>query len=513
MKMTKSIKKIFAIILVVATMVLMIPFGASADRNASTDVTFKLSDSTVVGKFRFDIYKIADVNTTKGTVTPATDIPADVANAINAEGTDANTQTLISNCKANLSDLGSPVKQWDATTDTITYSSNSGEGQLSAGIYYIHPVAKSTATKANDSIVVLPKYNGREWVAVGEVDLASKVSTKDIVLDKTITKVDNTDVNAKYATAGVGSKVEFKLEANVPGSADAMLKKYAIADKMDAGLTFNEDSVKVYYTADGTLNNNTLVDSNDYTVDAPFTAKNAEYTFAVNFKADTADGYVKNIYDATKKMVVVFDATVNENATVGKTSNNNQVYLDYANDDTEVVEPGPTVQVFAFNIQVVKTNSDGTANLSGAEFELYKADKLTKLATATSDTNGLVKFMNNGANTQIQLAKGTYYVKETVAPEGYVLPTGDAAWTQIVITPTISEKSNAGANEAKYELTALANSTDNALAVVTKNITNIKLTVPKTGGMGTAIFTICGASLIALAGVMFVILKKKKANK
>lgn len=508
MKMTKSIKKIFAILLVVATMALMIPFGASADRNASTDVTFKLSDSSVVNKFRFDIYKIASVVTATGEVTPVTGIPADVANAVKAEGTDANTQTLISKCKANLSSLGTPVKQWDATTDTISYT------DLTAGIYYIHPVAKSTATKANDSIVVLPNYNGREWVAVGEVDLASKVSTKDIVLDKTITKVDNTDVNAKYATAGVGSTVEFKLEANVPGSADAMLKKYAIVDKMDAGLTFNEDSLKVYYTADGTLSENTLVSADKYTVDVPFTASdNNTYTFAVNFKADTADGYVKNIYDATKKMVVVFNATVNKNATVGKTSNDNQVGLDYSNDDVQSVEYGPTVQVFTFNIQVVKTNSDGSANLSGAEFELYKADKSTKIATATSDANGLVKFMNTGTNTQIQLAKGTYYVKETVAPEGYVLPTGDAAWTEIVINPTISQKANVGANGAMYELTDLANSTDNDLAVVTKNITNIKLTVPKTGGMGTAIFTICGASLIALAGVMFVILKKKKANK
>ena len=506
--MTKSIKKIFAILLVVATMALMIPFGASATRNASTDLTFKLSDSSVVGKFKFDIYKIADITTTTGAVTPATGIPTEIANAIKAEGTDANTQTLISKCKTNLSSLGSPVKQWDATKNTISYT------DLTAGIYYIHPVAKSTATKANDSIVVLPNYNGREWVAVGEVDLASKVSTKDIVLDKTITKVDNTDVNAKYATAGVGSTVEFKLEANVPGSADAMLKKYAIVDKMDAGLTFDKDSVKVYYTADGTLSENTLVSADKYTVDVPFAASdNNTYTFAVNFKADTADGYVKNIYDATKKMVVVFNATVNKNATVGKTSNDNQVCLDYANDDAKAVEQGPTVQVFAFNIQVVKTNSNGTANLSGAEFELYKADKLTKIATATSDGNGLVKFINANANTQIQLAKGAYYVKETVAPEGYVLPTGDAAWTEIVIDPTISKKANAGANEAKYELTALANSTDNDYAVVTRNIKNIKLTVPETGGMGTAIFTICGASLIALAGVMFVILKKKKANK
>lgn len=504
--MTKSIKKIFAALLVVATLALMIPFSASAARDASTKVTFKLSDPTVVGKFKFDIYKLAGIKTTTGEVTTVTGLPTDVKTAVEAEGTDANTSTLITACKSNLASLGSAVKTWDATTASVTYT------DLTAGIYYIHPVAKATATKANDSIVVLPKYDDatKKWVEAGTIDLASKVSTKDIVLDKTITKVDNTDVNAKYATAGLGSTVEFKLEANVPGSETTKLKKYAIADKMDAGLTFNKNSVKVYYTTDASsLSAADLVDAADYTVDAPFTAKGTEYTFAVNFKADT-DGYVKNIYDADKKMVVVFNATVNENATVGKTSNDNKVSLDYANDDTEIVEPGPTVQVFAFNLQVVKEDNGGQ-KLAGAKFDLFKKDKTTKIATATSDDNGLVQFTNSGK--EIQLAAGTYYVKETAAPEGYVLPTGDAAWTEIKVTPTITQNTSAGANDAQYELTGLTNAGDNTFAFVTKTVENVKITVPKTGGMGTTLFTICGASLIVLAGVMFVVLKRKKTSK
>lgn len=505
--MTKSIKKIFAALLVVATLALMIPFSASAARDASTKVTFKLSDPTVVGKFKFDIYKLAGIKTTTGEVTTVTGLPTDVKTAVEAEGTDANTSTLITACKSNLASLGSAVKTWDATTDSVTYT------DLAAGIYYIHPVAKATATKANDSIVVLPKYDDatKKWVEAGTIDLASKVSTKDIVLDKTITNVDNTPVNAKYATAGLGSTVEFKLEANVPGSETTKLKKYAIADKMDAGLTFNKDSVKVYYTTDASsLSAANLVDAANYTVDAPFTAKGTKYTFAVNFKADTADGYVKNIYDADKKMVVVFNATVNENATVGKTSNDNKVSLDYANDDTEIVEPGPTVQVFAFNLQVVKEDNGGQ-KLAGATFDLFKKDKTTKIATATSDDNGLVQFTNSGK--EIQLAAGTYYVKETAAPEGYVLPTGDAAWTEIKVDPTITQKTSVGANDAQYELTGLTNAGDNTFAFVTKTVENVKITVPKTGGMGTTLFTICGASLIVLAGVMFVVLKKKKTSK
>lgn len=231
--MTKSIKKIFAALLVVATLALMIPFSASAARDASTEVTFKLSDPTVVGKFKFDIYKLAGINTTTGAVTTVTGLPTDVKTAVEAEGTDANTSTLITACKKELANLGSAVKTWDATTNSVTYT------DLTAGIYYIHPVAKATATKIADSIVTTPKYDDatKSWVKNDNIDLASKVSTKDIVLDKTITNVDNTPVNAKYATAGLGSTVEFKLEANVPGSATSKLKKYAIADKMDAGLS------------------------------------------------------------------------------------------------------------------------------------------------------------------------------------------------------------------------------------------------------------------------------------
>lgn len=148
---------------------------------------------------------------------------------------------------------------------------------------------------------------------------------------------------------------------------------------MDAGLSFNKNSVKVYYTADASsLSDADLVDAADYTVDVPFTAKGTEYTFAVNFKADT-DGYVKNIYDADKKMVVVFNATVNDNATVGKTSNDNKISLDYANDDTEIVEPGPTVQVFAFNLQIDKGRTTVVRNLQVQSSTYSRLIRLLKL--------------------------------------------------------------------------------------------------------------------------------------
>ena len=84
---------------------------------------------------------------------------------------------------------------------------------------------------------------------------------------------------------------------------------------------------------------------------------------------------------------------------------------------------------------------------------------------------------------------------------------------EITVAPKITQKTSVGANDAQYELTGLTNAGDNTFAFVTKTVKNVKITVPKTGGMGTTLFTICGASLIVLAGVMFVVLKRKKTSK
>lgn len=65
------------------------------------------------------------------------------------------------------------------------------------------------------------------------------------------------------------------------------------------------------------------------------------------------------------------------------------------------------------SIQFTKKGEGGN-NLKGAEFTLYKKSDLnTAIETVTSDENGLVKFS--------QQVVGDYIIKETKAPEGYVL--------------------------------------------------------------------------------------------
>ena len=70
------------------------------------------------------------------------------------------------------------------------------------------------------------------------------------------------------------------------------------------------------------------------------------------------------------------------------------------------------------DLRIIKVNKrDESKRLSGAFFVLLASDHKTIVASASTDSQGLVSFNNIGY--------GTYYLKETKAPKGYRLDSNE----------------------------------------------------------------------------------------
>lgn len=174
--------------------------------------------------------------------------------------------------------------------------------------------------------------------------------------------------------------------------------------------------------------------------------------------------------------------------------------LYYGNEGNFTYKPGnDTVNVATAGLDVTKVDGNATSTkLAGAEFTLYKDSTCTEAIVvegetvkATTTTNGNDKFYYG--THEFYFTPGVdYFVKETKAPAGYNI------------------------NSTIFKVTAVAKAytpvgtVENGAATVVKDY---PVTVPQTGGMGTMMFYVGGAALIACAGVLLFVLKRKKAAK
>lgn len=491
----KTTKKIFAAVLAVMMIALMIPFSASAVESYSA--TYKLAvdatDTDKVGNYTFSFFKIADLNLTTGEYTSTINNTA-IEDAVKGTYSDAKSQQIITACD-NLYKTGKAAFGTVATT--ISFSSTVTEATATVtdpGLYYVYCTSKpAKVTGVQSSLASLPYFDGAEYVSVDQTEhnLAEKVSTSSVTVDK---KADKTYVGDNNKT------VTYTLTASTAGSIDNQLKTYAIVDTMDEGLTFNENSVVVKY--DGAVDALTL--DTDYSIEKnyTYTGKNGEATtatFAVVFKSATLAS--EKFYDA-ENVVVTYTADLNEKAKLN-TPIRNTDGLVYGNDSDTNFEPGKTSpDVFTYGMKVVKVNgNDTTQKLADAEFQIFTdAEAKTPLTVdgkkvvAKTDATGEAKFVLEGTTTTFKFdATQTYYAKEIAAPTGYNLNSS-------VFTVSIDKSK---------EYTFVGNIADGDNVAVA----NYPVTVPKTGGMGTMMFYVGGAALIACAGVLLFVLKRKKAAK
>lgn len=339
----------------------------------------------------------------------------------------------------------------------------------------------------------------------------------------------------KAGDFGIGDTITYQLTSKVPDMTGYNSYTFKFSDTLSKGLDLKEVlSVKV--------GNTTLkagkTGTNTYALAYDETSRNLTVTlndFYNSYKNHTGE-----------TITVVYTATLNKDAVIGMNPNTNKAVVEYSNNPTTggtgTSEPS-IVDVDTFDFTIYKyylkdqNNKEDKTALANAEFELYKANTTGDAA----DTNAKINIVDEGKGVYRQatadeakvtgftsakivsdadgkvlvkgLVAGTYYLRETKAPEGY---------NKLLSDIKVEIKANYDETTGKltsYSVDYTYNGTktpgnaitskDNSPEVPVENKTGAQL--PSTGSKGALMVTLAG---IVLFGVLTAskAFGKKKAN-
>lgn len=214
--------------------------------------------------------------------------------------------------------------------------------------------------KANDGAV--SAYIVQVLSATDTITVEPK--TGDATFEKKVQDINDSDSSSlsdlqDSADYDIGDEVPFTLTATLPsntaGNAYGNFEHYYLAfeDTLSEGLTFNPDSIKIY--------RNTVEDANRLADKAEIDA-NKNYFLSVaadshGFKLAIIDLKELNNVVEGDKIIVTYTATLNEDAAIGATGNDNTATLVYSNNPnyTGYVKPGDYGQN-----DKIDTDGDGT---------------------------------------------------------------------------------------------------------------------------------------------------------
>ncbi len=255
------------------------------------------------------------------------------------------------------------------------------------------------------------------------------------------------------------------------------------------------------------------MDAQGNTIDSSlYTVARTDNGFTVNFVVDGK--YTLNDY-AGSYIIIDFCADVVSAAGTAD-DHENDVTLTYATTSYTTGSEGEDMDEdheYTFAMKAMKTDKEGTP-LAYAAFTLYTDEgcstAYTQNGTAVTATSG-----RDGSFTFTGLEEGTYYLKETTAPDGYLL--NQAVYkVEISATYTAADSKNGGALSAwsivitdeKGETVATATSSAETNLTIVNTRTGL---LPSMGGRGTLLFTLIGCAIVACAAAGVVVIRRKRA--
>ena len=463
-------------------------------KNATTVATTHTTanttaDTTVINNLDYGYYVVYPLGATDTSTAPGNEKVKSVASLVSVTGIDATV-----NMKSNY-----------PTVDKKIIPAQSGSG-----------------------ITIGAIVNGN-WEGNHQMELDDENESED-----TIAPHGATD-EKKVGDFGIGDTVTYQLTSKVPDMTGYNSYTFKFSDTLSKGLDLKEVlSVKVGNT----------------TLTAKSTGANT-YALAYDKSNRTLTVTLNDFYNSYKNrtgdtITVVYTATLNRDAVIGMNPNTNKAVVEYSNnpksDGTGKSEPS-IVDVHTFDFTIYKyylkdqNNKEDKTALAKAEFELYKgntegtaADEQAKVnivdegngvyrqatadeAKATGFTSAKIVSDADGKVLVKGLDAGTYYLRETKAPEGYnkllsdikveIKPVYDETTgklTSYSVDYTYNGKTTNGA--------AITNKTDSP-EVAVENKTGAQL--PSTGSKGALMVTLAG---IVLFGALTAskAFGKKKAN-
>ena len=495
-KVMKKMKKFFAMFLTLA-MVLGMSLTSFAEEATTTVTVNGLHNANSKAGY----IKIVEPDNTAASGWKLTDAVKDINLGMTLEQILAATGDTAGDGKINPNLTNLNFRDLTISTEDMTAASATGTvvfNDMGAGLYAIKAVDTTNEYRYGWMVA----YVGYEDGVIQPETVNAKGAMNQI----------SKEIADGTQSVSAGDEVQYTVKVGYPVFSTASVgRTFVITDTVEYG-TFKADSLVVTggldkwgLTANSYAGTNTLIltlNANDY--DSTLANQEIEITYTVVAGDDVS---------ATNLLTNTVTSQVGENP------------------PTQSIVVIPSVDV-----TVTKTNAEGEA-ITGttATFELYKvvpAGTTGAVEVAIAQNQNVTAVLVDTQVTNVETGTATftgldateteepvYYVKETVAPEGYSVEPYAKPLTGAKVTapenPTVStetkiidgvEVENVRVETTTYTATGFtAVGFGDGLNFHDSNLASL----PSTGGIGTTIFTVGGCAIMIIAAGLYFSLRRK----